>query len=262
MSVLNITRHDFEEERRQRQIENNDNVGRYITSHNFINASDKEMESNGINLKALYRQMSYLNFENKESLHNELINNGYLKKSMAMYISKNAGRQGTIDEKNQIKAINTLINQLRENDNIDNNSSCNNLGASELRPYNRECRLITKQYMIENDITTNNGKGPNSCLKSIDFKTIINNETKHYGFAKICFGNGGHQDSVFKEAKTYGQFWIDNWKNIDAALVLLIDTDLDHKFNELKDNFNDDRDKVLVFNHVEYQQYLIDTYNV
>ena len=261
MAEFNINEHDFMEERKQRQIDNYKKVATFITSPDFKKATDKEMRSNCINIDALFRQIEYLEFEDKEELYNYAISNPCAAKSMAMYIAKNTGRQGTIDEKTQINSINTLIEQLAENGNIDN-GTCNNLGGSELRPYNREGRLITKQYMIENDIITNEGKGPNSCLKSIDFKTIINGTIKHYGFAKICFGGGGHQDSVFTETKTYGCFWINHWENIDAPLVLLIDTDRDNKFNGLKDNFKEDRDKVLVFNHVEYQQYLIDTYSV
>jgi len=89
------------------------------------------------------------------------------------------------------------------------------------------------------------------CLKSID--GVINGGVEGYIFAKICFGEGGHQDNVFHEAAHFAD-WAQQYGEEGKVYVILIDTDLTNKFDRLK--FNYDSDTVWVVDHVEFQQRL------
>ena len=78
-------------------------------------------------------------------------------------------------------------------------------------------------------------------------------EVEGYIFAKICFGEGGHQDNVFHEAAHFAD-WAHQYGEDGKVYVILIDTDLTDKFDRLK--FNYDSDNVWVVDHVEFQKRL------
>jgi hypothetical protein len=70
-------------------------------------------------------------------------------------------------------------------------------------------------------------------------------------------GNGGHQDNVFEEAHTFCE-WVCKFGNTTELYVVLIDTDLTSQFNELKKKYH--KNNLLVVNHVDFQQYMIDKF--
>ena len=79
--------------------------------------------------------------------------------------------------------------------------------------------------------------------------------------AKVTFGAGGHQDNVFEEMDTIAEWWKTHRSNSEKILIVLIDTDLDSKFEALEDKYTG-VDNVKIFNHVSFQQYMIDTYYI
>ena len=97
----------------------------------------------------------------------------------------------------------------------------------------------------------------NDCLKSFDGR--IDGKIRGWIFAKITISNGGHQDNAFEEAHCMGD-WIVKYGKPEELYVLLIDTDLTAQFNELRQKYH--KNNLLVVNHINFQQYLINTYNV
>jgi vacuolar-type H+-ATPase subunit F/Vma7 len=79
-------------------------------------------------------------------------------------------------------------------------------------------------------------------------------------FAKIVIGSGGHQDNVFEEASTLCE-WIIKFSDKNDIYIILIDTDLLHKFDRLKENYSN-IDNLIIGNHIEIQQYFIDNYSI
>ena len=78
-------------------------------------------------------------------------------------------------------------------------------------------------------------------------------------FAKIVIGNCGHQDNVFEEAYILCE-WVIKYSILSDIYIILIDTDLINKFNELKKRFNL-IENLIIGNHIEVQQYFIDKYH-
>ena len=99
------------------------------------------------------------------------------------------------------------------------------------------------------------------CLKSFDGQ--ITGKLTGYISSKISFGEdyggGGHQDNVFEEQHKFSEWWIKYRTDSTDILVLLIETDLTTKFARLKEKYAD-INNIMVFNHIEFQQYIIDTY--
>ena len=73
-------------------------------------------------------------------------------------------------------------------------------------------------------------------------------------FAKVAFGKGGHQDNVFSEAHEFVE-WADNYAKDDELYIVLVDTDLNLKFAELKQKPT--KRNTLVCDHVEFQRFII-----
>ena len=121
------------------------------------------------------------------------------------------------------------------------------LNNQDLRP-TKDGRLLTKQQFKE---LREQGLTKLDCLKSLD--GVISGEKTGYIFAKIVFGEGGHQDNVFHEAAQFGD-WANEYGDKDKVYVLLIDTNLDKKYNLLKEKY--DSDNVWVVNHIELQNRL------
>ena len=74
-------------------------------------------------------------------------------------------------------------------------------------------------------------------------------------FAKVAFGDGGHQDNVFSEAHDFVE-WANKYAKDDQLCIVLVDTDLNLKFAELKQKPT--KGKILVCGHVEFQRVIID----
>ena len=90
-------------------------------------------------------------------------------------------------------------------------------------------------------------------MKSFDAK--IAGKVNGWLFAKVVFGAGGYQDYVFIEACEFGE-WARKYGEADKLYVILIDTDLDSKFQQLKERFQQ-QSNILVCDHFELQQALI-----
>ena len=73
-------------------------------------------------------------------------------------------------------------------------------------------------------------------------------------FAKLTFGNGGHQDNVFSEAQDFVE-WADKYGESDQLYIILDDTDLNVKFAELK--AKPTKVNTIDCNHVDFQRRLI-----
>ena len=121
------------------------------------------------------------------------------------------------------------------------------LNNQDLRP-TKDGRFLTKEQFRSLE---RQGLTKLDCLKSID--GIISGEVDGYIFAKIVFGEGGHQDNVFHEAAQFGD-WANEYGEEGKIYVLLIDTDLKNKYNILKEKY--DSENVWVVNHVELQKRL------
>jgi hypothetical protein len=65
----------------------------------------------------------------------------------------------------------------------------------------------------------------------------------------------GHQDNVFHELETFGEI-CEKYGNKDELYVILIDTDLMNRLENLKNKFAES-ENILVVNHVEFQEYII-----
>ena len=147
-----------------------------------------------------------------------------------------ASRQGSKDETFVLDEINRVSRGY--------GIYVQSLNNQDLRP-TKDGRLLNKAEFKES------GLDKLECLKSID--GVINGNVEGYIFAKICFGEGGHQDNVFHEAAHFAD-WAQQYGEEGKVYVILIDTDLTNKFDRLK--FNYDSDTVWVVDHVEFQQRL------
>jgi hypothetical protein len=156
----------------------------------------------------------------------------------ARLISKEASRQGTKDEEFVLTTCNETTKQFGVN--------VANISTTEARP--SKCGKI-----LTNDEYKKSGLKKNDCLKSFDAK--ITGKIQGWIFAKITFTNGGHQDNVFEEAHTMGEWFVKYGKPAELY-VLLIDTDLIAQFNELREKYH--KNNILVVNHVDFQKYFID----
>jgi hypothetical protein len=157
-------------------------------------------------------------------------------------IAKLASRQGSNDEKIQIQTCNKISSQYKIH--------INQLPNDYLRPCKDGSIIDKKQYKQLAD--------KNSCLKSFDAE--IEGIWEGYVFAKVLFGNGGHQDNVIEEAHTFAD-WVLKFGKSDLLYVILIDTDQtsNSKFQQLKAKATKN---LLVVNHIEFQQYIIDYHKV
>ena len=91
-------------------------------------------------------------------------------------------------------------------------------------------------------------------MKSFDAR--ISGKVNGWVFAKVAYGNGGHQDNVFIEAHEFGE-WAQKYGKENEIYVLLIDTDLITQFKELKEKFN--QSNIWICNHFEFQKKLLDS---
>jgi hypothetical protein len=94
------------------------------------------------------------------------------------------------------------------------------------------------------------------CLKSFDAK--ITGKINGFISAKVVYGSGGHQDNAFEEMDTLSHWWTRYKSDSVDFLIILIGTDLTTKFAILKKY--DDTKNVKIFDHVEFQRYMISEY--
>ncbi len=150
-----------------------------------------------------------------------------------------ASRQGSTDERFVLEEIDRVSKGF--------GIYIKPLNNQDLRP-TKDGKLLTKEQF---KVLQQQGLTKLDCLKSID--GVISGKVEGYIFAKIVFGEGGHQDNVFHEAAQFGD-WANEYGEEGKIYVLLIDTDLDVKYNILKEKY--DSDNVWVVNHVELQERL------
>jgi len=226
---------DFSNIREERQKFNNNEI------YDIIKSKDINKLKNKCNIKELQRVLSDLEVS-EQILIDECCKSDILAKMTAGRISKLASRQGSNDEAIQIQTCNKISSKVSIN--------IIQLPNDALRPC-KDGTIITKeQFKLIAD--------KNSCLKSFDAE--ITGILQGYVFAKVVYGNGGHQDNVFEEAYTFAD-WVCNFGDPELLYVLLIDTDLTTKFELLKNKASEQKN-LLVANHVEFQQYIINNYYI
>jgi hypothetical protein len=175
-----------------------------------------------------------------EALMDECTASPLLAKITAGRIAKLASRQGSNDEAIQIMTCHSVSSKAGIN--------IMQLPNDALRPC-KDGSIITKEQFKKI-------ADRNSCLKSFDAE--ISGVISGYVFAKVVYGMGGHQDNVFEEAHTFAE-WVVHYGKPEMLYVILLDTDLTAKFEQLKTKAAG-QSNLLIVNHVEFQQYIIDTY--
>ena len=159
-------------------------------------------------------------------------------------ISKNASRQGSKDETEQIRTCNLTAEKC--------GVSIENLTTTGLRP-TKDGSIVSKLEMKNKGITMD------CCLKSFDAN--ISGKINGFISAKVSYGSGGHQDNVFEELDTLSEWWKKYKSESEELLVILIDTDLINKFTTIKEKYRS-VNNLKVFNHIEFQQYMISKYYI
>ena len=213
-----------------RQKENNDIMLRLLQS------GDITLDKHYCNIKELHRLLEDLDI-NEEILINKCADDLLFAKVVSRQISKMASRQGTKDEAFILQKCNETTSKV--------GVYIENLSTTAFRP-TKDGRILTnKEYK-------QSGLKKNDCLKSFDAK--LSGQVKGWVFAKVAFGEGGHQDSVFSEVHQFVE-WADNYGASDQLYIVLVDTDLNHKFAELKQKPT--KRNTLVCDHVEFQRFII-----
>jgi hypothetical protein len=157
-------------------------------------------------------------------------------------ISKNASRQCSKDETEQLRTCNITAKKC--------GLVINNLTAAEFRP-TKDGSIVSKNEMKIKKIQKD------CCLKSFDGK--ISGKFDGFIAAKVAYGSGGHQDNVFEEMDTIAEWWKNYKSETGEILIVLIDTDLITKITRIKEKYRNVKN-IMVFNHIEFQQYMINTY--
>jgi hypothetical protein len=225
---------DFKNTRALRQKNNNQTV------YESIKAKDKETFSENINDKELNRLLEDLDLTQEELLNK--CSDDYFCKLVARTLAKKSSRQGSKDEAKQLNVCNIIANKC--------GITIENLSTIDFRP-TKNGEILSNKDIKKNKIHND------ACLKSFD--GLISGKMNGFISAKVAFGSGGHQDNVFEEMNTMGDWWKKYKCDAKEILVLIIDTDLEAKFKRIKQNYID-IPNIMVYNHVEFQQYIIDTY--
>ncbi|MCK4967682.1 MAG: hypothetical protein KAS12_01390 [Candidatus Aenigmarchaeota archaeon] len=203
-----------------------------------LKASDKINIFKYCNYKKLIKIMESLNI----TLDKLCKKDDDFLKLLSMMLSKDASRQGTKDETYVLDTCAKIARKV--------GVKIENLPTNGCRP--------SKSGPIISNLEFKQARFQKSdCLKSFDAK--IEGKCTGWVFAKITYGVGGHQDNVFEEADQFCE-WAKKYGNKRNLYVVLIDTDLKGKFDELKKKHHSNM--IIVVNHVEFQQYLIDKYQV
>jgi len=199
--------------------------------------SDKDLKPY-INFKAFDR-LADLYETDRQDLYYKCTGNYDYALAVANGCAIEASRQGSKDERFVLEEIDKVTKGF--------GVYIKPLNNQDLRP-TKDGRFLTKEQFRSLE---RQGLTKLDCLKSID--GIISGEVDGYIFAKIVFGEGGHQDNVFHEAAQFGD-WANEYGEEGKIYVLLIDTDLKNKYNLLKEKY--DSENVWVVNHIELQKRL------
>jgi len=226
---------DFKNRRENRQNNN------YNIVYNSLQENNKKIFFTNINKNQFERLLLFLKIT-EEQLFEKCQNDDLFCKTTSMLISKNATRQSTMDENEQLTICNTTLQKYGIYITI--------LSSTELRP-SKDGKILTKNDMKTKCIQKDD------CLKSFDAR--IGGKINGFISSKISFGKGGHQDNAFIEQDNYANWWKTYKNNSDDILVLLIDTDLEKQFKRLKLKYNNIKN-ILVCNHVEFQEYIIERF--
>ena len=204
----------------------------------LLQSGDITLVKHYFNTKELSRLLEDLQIDDEQLLQ-KCKDDLLFAKVISRQISKIASRQGTKDEAFFIlKKCNETTSKV--------GIYVENLSTTAFRPTKKGRILTNNQYK-------QSGVKKNDCLKSFDAK--LSGLVKGWVFAKVAFGEGGHQDNVFSEAHDFVE-WADKYGTSDQLYIVLVDTDLNHKFKELKQKPT--KPNTIVCDHVEFQRFIID----
>jgi hypothetical protein len=227
--------HNFKDIRKVRQSNNNK-----IVYENLIKGDVKTLH-NIINLKEYKRTLNDLELTEVEFI-SKCKDDKLFAKLASRTISKNASRQGSKDETEQLRTCNIISKKC--------GVSIKNLKTKDFRP-TKEGIIVSNKEMIKKQIPKD------CCLKSFDAK--ISGKINGFISAKVAYGSGGHQDNVFEEMDTLAGWWEKYKTKTKEFLIILIDTDLIKKFTIIKEKYKK-VNNIKVFNHIEFQQYMINSF--
>ena len=228
---------NFKDIRLVRQTNNNKIV------YESLQESDIKTLYKNINPKEYKRTLEDLQLTEEDFL-SKCKDDNLFAKLASRTISKNASRQGSKDEIEQLRTCNITSQKC--------GVSIKNLTVTEVRP--------TKDgYIVSNDEMKIKQIQKDCCLKSFDAK--ISGKISGFIAAKVAYGSGGHQDNVFEEMDILAEWWKKYKSESEEILIILIDTDLIKKYTTLKEKFSN-INNVRVFNHIEFQEYVINTYYI
>ena len=131
--------------------------------------------------------------------------------------------------------------------------SIENLGTHDMVPL-QDGRVLSRKECKKLDIPKNQK------LKSFDFKGSALNKTI-LGFAKVCVGQGGHQDNVYLETVSLLD-WINNHGDSDHLYIIMIDgldKQANKKYNSLKSSYSQLKN-VFIGSHIKVQTFLKERY--
>lgn len=228
---------NFKDIRIVRQNNNNKIV------YESLRESDIKTLYKNINLKEYKRILEDLELTEADFI-SKCKDDNLFAKLASRIISKKASRQGSKDETEQLKTCNFTLQKC--------GLSIKNLKETELRP-TKDGSIVSKDEMKIKKIQKD------CCLKSFDAK--ISGKLSGFIAAKVSYGIGGHQDNVFEEMDTLADWWKKYKTKSEEFLIILIDTDLIKKITSLKEKYNNVHN-VKIFNHVEFQQYMINSYYI
>jgi hypothetical protein len=220
--------------RQERQYNNNQLV------YNCLKNQDKKLFYDCINVKEYQKLLLYLE-KTEEEIFEKCNNDDDYTKLLSSKISKISSRQSCNDETEQIHICSLIGKECGIN--------IKQLSTTDKRP-TKNGMIITKKKMTQYNINKND------CLKSFDAE--ITGKINGFISAKVLFGNGGHQDNVFEEINILGEWWITYKYDTNDILILLIDTDLEKKFNYLCEKYFNRN--IYVFNHYSFQEFMIENY--
>lgn len=222
---------DLSKVRQVRQQKTNTNLAETLCYTEF---NEKDLKSL-INFKSLDRLAQLLDSD-RNYLYEKCTQDYEFALTLAHGCAILASRQGSKDESFVLEEIDKHTSQF--------GVYIKALNNQDLRPC-KDGQVLNKKQFKES------GLSKLDCLKSFD--GVINGAVCGYIFAKIVFGEGGHQDNVFHEAAQFGD-WVQQYGEDDKIYVILIDTDLKSKYDDLCSKY--DSDNLWVVDHVEFQQRL------
>ena len=220
----------FKKIREQRQKENNKK------------ASDSLL-TKCVNKKAITRMLETQRNAglSEEEFYNRLKTDKPFCDAVAMYCAINASRQGSTDEKQLIKGISEAFETW------DLKISLNQSGKDTHVPIKDTGEDLSRREAKKK------GYGKSDMLKSFDFEGKIKNK-EFLGFAKICTGDGGHQDNVFEETTSIID-WLNKHADSEKNYFILVDFEDNKPQQRVEDELISriKKDNVFICNHVEFQ---------